>query len=59
MLMSMKEPLFYVADSPIHGKGLFARRYIGAGELISVLDGIPTTTYGEYVLWLDEGAGGC
>ena len=38
--MSMKEPLFYVADSPIHGKGLFAKKYIGAGELIGVLDGI-------------------
>jgi len=34
----MKESLFYVDDSPIHGKGLFARKYIGAGEIIGVID---------------------
>jgi len=50
----MNEPLIYVADSPIHGRGLFARKYIGAGELIGVLNGAPTSTDGEHVLWLDE-----
>ena len=53
-LMSMKKSLIYVDDSPIHGKGLFARKHIGAGELIGVLDGAPTSTDGEHVLWLDE-----
>ena len=53
----MKEPLFYVDDSPIHGKGLFARKYIGAGEIIGVLDCIPTSTDGEYVLWIDADNG--
>jgi len=38
----MKESIFYVDDSHIHGKGLLTRRHIGAGELIGVLDGVPT-----------------
>ncbi len=50
----MKELLAYVDDSPIHGKGLFARKHIGTGELIGVLDGAPTSTDGEHVLWLEE-----
>ena len=50
-LMTIKEPLFYVADSQIHGKGLFARKYIGAGEIIGVLDCIPTSTDGEHVFF--------
>jgi len=50
-LMSMKESLIYVDDSPIDGKGLFTRRYIGPGELIGVLDGAPTLKDGEHVLW--------
>jgi len=48
--MSIKESLIYVDNSPIHGKGLFARKHIGAGELIGVLDGVPTSTDGEQVL---------
>jgi len=56
-IMNMEKSLIYVDDSPIHGKGLFARKYIGAGELIGTLDGAPTSTDGEYVLWLDEGNG--
>lgn len=53
----MKGKLTYVADSPIHGKGLFASRHIGAGELIGVIEGKPATTDGTYVLWLDEERG--
>ena len=52
-----KQSFIYVDDSLIHGKGLFARKHIGAGELIGVLDGAPTSTDGEHVLWLDEGNG--
>ena len=55
--MSMTESLFYVADSQIHGKGLFARKYIGAGEIIGRIDGVPTTTDGEHVLWIAEDNG--
>ena len=46
--MSMKDSLSYVDDSLIHGNGLFARKYIGAGEIIVVLDGIPTSTDGAH-----------
>ena len=55
--MTINESLFYVDDSPIHGKGLFARKYIGAGEIIGILDCIPTSTDGEHVLWIDEDNG--
>lgn len=53
----MKKSLFYVDDSPIHGKGLFARKHISAGEIIGVIKGVPTTTDGEYVLWVDKNEG--
>lgn len=43
----------YVKDSPIHGKGLFAREKIRAGELIGVVKGKPTDMDGPYVLWVD------
>lgn len=52
-----KDSLFYVDDSQIHGKGLFARKHIGAGERIGVLEGVPTLTDGEHVLWIDENNG--
>ncbi len=55
--MRMKEALIYVDDSPIHGKGLFARKHIDAGDLIGILDGVPTSIDGEHVLWLDEHRG--
>ena len=34
--------------SSIHSKGLFARKYIGAGEIIGVLDGVPASDDGEH-----------
>lgn len=52
--MSMNASLVYVDDSTIHGKGLFARHHIKAGVIIGVIDGIPSLTNGEHVLWLDE-----
>jgi SET domain-containing protein len=47
----------YVADSPIHGKGLFADTFIPAGEVIGTLSGEYTTRDGDYVLWLDNQQG--
>lgn len=44
----------YVDESPIHGRGLFARRLISEGEVIGVVDGEETGTDGIYVLWVDE-----
>ncbi len=48
----------YVADSPIHGKGLFAARTLAAGELIGVYDGPRVEEDGTYVLWVEDEPGG-
>jgi len=42
----------YVADSPIHGKGLFAGAHIPAGTLLGWIRGNPSTRDGAYVLWI-------
>ena len=55
--MSKIHKLVYVADSEIHGKGLFARQHISEGEVIGVASGKTTTTDGPHVLWLDENRG--
>jgi SET domain-containing protein len=44
----------YVADSPIHGKGLFAKTFIPSGTVIGVVQGRPTMTDGDHVLWISE-----
>lgn len=44
--------LVYVADSDIHGKGLFAHQAIEAGVSLGLLEGKPTSKDGIYVLWL-------
>ena len=44
----------YVADSRIHGKGLFAASRIEAGAVIGWLRVKPAKRDGSYVLWLDE-----
>lgn len=51
-------PLAYVADSPIHGKGLFARVDIPEDTWIGTYEGPATKTDGMHVLWLyDEDTG--
>lgn len=47
----------YVADSDIHGRGLFAGRRIRAGTVIGWLRVKPARRNGAYVLWLDETRG--
>ena len=47
----------YVADSPIHGKGLFADTFIPACEVIGTLTGEYPNRDGDYVLWLDNRQG--
>lgn len=42
----------YIAQSNIHGNGLFAQIHIPAGTIIGRLDGIPSKCDGSYVLWL-------
>ena len=44
----------YVADSLIHGRGLFADNLIPAGTIIGWLETIPSDSDGPYVLWLSE-----
>ncbi|MCW8924672.1 MAG: SET domain-containing protein [Xanthomonadales bacterium] len=46
-------PLCYVADSPIHGRGLFARRDIERGTWIGHYDGPQTQENGMHVLWIE------
>ena len=46
--------LTYVAKSPIHGQGLFAREPIARDSVIGHLEGEHTLQDGMYVLWIDE-----
>ena len=45
-------PLAYVAGSPIHGRGLFARREIEVDEYIGSYRGRATQTNGMHVRWI-------
>ena len=45
----------YVAESPIHGKGLFAREPIEPGEYIGTYLGPAAKRNGSHVLWVDAG----
>ena len=47
----------YVADSPIHGKGLFASKRIKAGVVLGRLHGMLTDEDGTYILWLNKHTG--
>jgi SET domain-containing protein len=44
----------YVADSKIHGKGLFAEEHICAGTVLGWLKSTPCGIDGDYVLWISE-----
>jgi uncharacterized protein len=47
----------YIAESGIHGKGLFAAETIKKDTIIGYLDGKPTQIDGMYVLWIDSESG--
>ena len=49
--------LTYVAESTIHGLGLFAARKITRDSIIGWLKGRPSTEDGSYVLWLNDNEG--
>jgi len=49
--------MVYVADSEIHGKGLFAARDIKKNKVVGKLLGNPTRKDGTYVLWLTKKLG--
>ncbi len=46
-----------VQQSPIHGKGVFARTRIREGQRIGRFEGDETTENGTYVLWLIDEEG--
>ncbi len=50
--------LFYVEDSEIHGKGLFARKDIKKGTYLGEYMGPETTDNGMHVLWTEDENGG-
>ena len=52
--MQLKERV-YVAESGIHGKGLFARRRIKKGEFIGTFEGPAAKRNGSHVLWIYYG----
>jgi hypothetical protein len=45
-------PLAYVDDSPIHGKGLFARTDIAVDTYVGSYEGPATDDDGMHVLWV-------
>ena len=50
-------PLVAVSNSSIHGKGLFARKPIRAGQVIGIAQGRHTDVDGPHVLWLSDDQG--
>jgi SET domain-containing protein len=51
------DQLFYVSDSTIHGKGLFAKRDISKGCYLGTYDGPETQENDTYVLWAQNEQG--
>ena len=47
----------YVDESPIHGKGLFAKTFIPEGTVLGTIKGEYTNKNGDHVLWLNENTG--
>ncbi len=45
---------YHVAESSIHGKGVFASRQISKGEILGTLRTTPAKTNGSHVLWITE-----
>ena len=61
--MSDQEPyvrhdLVYVDESPVEGKGLFARKAIRKGTELGRCDARPARRDGPHVLWVDDDDGG-
>jgi SET domain-containing protein len=46
-------PLCFVADSTVHGRGLFARHDILTGTWIGHYDSVETQENGMHVLWVE------
>ena len=50
----MSKTKFYVKESGIHGKGLFAAETINKGETIGTIKYNPVDEDGPHVLWVDD-----
>lgn len=50
----MSEHYFYVKNSGIHGKGLFARCDIKKEDIIGTIEFNPVEEDGPYVLWVED-----
>ena len=48
---------YFVAKSPIHGRGLFAARNIPKNTLIEAIEGMPTKRDGSHVIWSEDKRG--
>lgn len=53
-----RNPRIVVGRSPIHGRGVFARRRLRPGAWIGTFEGERTTRDGEHVLWVQTEDGG-
>ena len=51
------EQSFYVAESVLHGYGLFAKIPIAAGSYLGEYEGPERTENGMHVLWVEETPG--
>ena len=54
---SESKPRVVVAESPIHGRGIFARSRIRNSAVIGEFQGRPTRRNGHHVLWVTDDAG--
>lgn len=52
-----KYSLTYIAESSIHGRGLFAKKTIKKGQVIGIIEGIKTMIDNDYVLWINDKEG--
>ena len=57
-LSEIEAIFFYVEDSAIHGKGLFAKTEIKAGTYLGDYEGPTTNENGMHVLWTEDEEGG-
>jgi SET domain-containing protein len=51
------QEFYYVKDSGLHGKGLYAKVDIAKGEYMGTYDGPDVTENGMHVLWVEEDDG--
>ncbi len=55
--MPKLQDLVEVRESPIHGKGVFAKRRLRAHCLVGVYEGERTSENDTYVLWFEDEGG--